>query len=117
MLYEKMTAAQAVQHFSKNKYLGILPVLKERGKSEYDRVRKIIHDAKKNRVSDRRAKALLEKYGGEAYRVNTSFEVAITEGNGKAFAELAADFREKHPNAFGLDECEGDLNETKTEQP
>jgi len=59
------------------------------GQRERDRVRKIIHDAKKGRVSDKRAKALLEKYGGDQYRISSVFEVAITDGNGTAFGEAA----------------------------
>ena len=79
MLYEKKTAAEAVQHFEKNGYRGVLPILKQGGQREYDRVRKIISDANKDRVSDSRARALLTKYGGDIYRVETTFEVAITE--------------------------------------
>ena len=79
MLYEKKTAAEAVQHFEENGYRGVLPILKRGGKREYDRVRKIISDANKDRVSDNRARALLTKYGGDLYRVETTFEVAITE--------------------------------------
>ena len=75
MLYEKMTAAQAVLHFAEHGYR--MEVYEMSGQRERDRVRKIIHDAKVGRVSDRRAKALLEKYGGEGYRVSSVFEVAI----------------------------------------
>lgn len=85
MLYEKKTAAQAVLHFAENEYKIILPHLYRDGAREYDRVRKIIHDAKLDRVSDRRAKALLEKYGGEGYRVTSVFEVAIQQPKGPAF--------------------------------
>ena len=85
MLYEKKTAAQAVLHFAENEYKIILPHLYRDGAREYDRVRKIIHDAKLDRVSDRRAKALLEKYGGDRYRVTSVFEVAVPDANGPAF--------------------------------
>ena len=79
MLYEKKTAAEAVQHFEKNGYRGVLPILKQGGQREYDRVRKIISDANNARVSDSRARALLTKYGGDLYRMETTFEVAVTE--------------------------------------
>lgn len=94
-----MTAAQAVLHFAKNGYS--MEVYEMSGQRERDRVRKIIHDAKKERVSDRRAKALLEKYGGDRYRISSVFEVAITEGNGAAFGEAARTLGE-------------DLNESNT---
>jgi hypothetical protein len=77
--YETKTAAEAVQHFERNEYPDILPELKQGEKAEYDRVRKIINDARLGRVSDTRARALLQKYGGENYRVTTAFEVAISE--------------------------------------
>ena len=83
MLYEKMTAAQAVLHFAEHGYR--VEVYEMSGQRERDRVRKVIHDAKKGRVSDRRAKALLEKYGGEGYRFSSVFEVAITHSNGPTF--------------------------------
>jgi len=79
MQYETMTARQAVIHFSKNKYQGILPVLKDLDKKEYNRVRKVVHDAVIGRISDKRAKMLLEKYGGDTYRVAVNFEVAVGE--------------------------------------
>lgn len=104
MLYEKKTAAQAVLHFAENEYKIILPHLYRDGAREYDRVRKIIHDAKRGRVSDRRAKALLEKYGGEGYRVTSVFEVAVTEPNGPAFAQALEKI---------WAENEGELDETK----
>lgn len=86
MLYEKMTAAQAVLHFAENRYkVEFSEVWGKWGRRERDRVRKIIHDAKVGRVSDRRAKALLEKYGGEGYRVSSVFEVAVTHSNGPTF--------------------------------
>jgi len=72
-----MTARQAVIHFSKNKYQGILPVLKDLDIKEYNRVRKVVHDAVVGRISDKRAKMLLEKYGGDTYRVAVKFEVAV----------------------------------------
>lgn len=75
MLYEKMTAAEAVLHFAKNGYK--MAVYEMPGQRERDRVRKIINDAKRDRVSDKRAKALLEKYGGDRYRITTAFEVAV----------------------------------------
>jgi len=73
--YKKFTAAQAVLHFAKNGYN--IKRYEMNTRNERDRVRKIIHDAKKGRVSDSRAKALLEQYGGEGYRVSSVFEVAI----------------------------------------
>lgn len=72
-----MTARQAVIHFSRNKYLGILSVLKDTDKKEYNRVRKVVHDSVVGRISDKRAKMLLEKYGGDTYRVAVKFEVAV----------------------------------------
>lgn len=83
MLYEKKTAAQAVLHFAGNGYN--IKRYEMNDRQERDRVRKIIHDAKLDRVSDRRAKALLEKYGGEGYRVTSVFEVAVPDANGPAF--------------------------------
>lgn len=77
MQYETKSAAEAVKHFEQNGYKDILPSLKQSKKNEYDRVRKIISDANRGRVSDARARNLLEKYGGDSYRVTTFFEVAI----------------------------------------
>jgi len=78
MKYQTMTAAQAILHFAANEY-GAAWVEIRKEERERDRVRKIIHDAKRGRVSDKRAKALLEKYGGDCYKISTTFEVAITE--------------------------------------
>lgn len=77
MQYETMTARQAVIHFSKNKYQCVLPALKDLDIKEYNRVRKVVHDAVVGRISDNRAKMLLEKYGGDTYRVAVKFEVAV----------------------------------------
>jgi len=79
ILYETKTAAQAVCHFEKNGFKALWPKNRKMSNTEYAWALKIIQDARINKVSEQRAKALLEKYGGEAYRCTTAFEVAITE--------------------------------------
>ena len=79
MQYTEKTAAEAVLHFAKH----VFPTLfkKSRGPKdkEYKRVYSIIRSAKSGTVSDSRAKDLLEKHGGDAYRVKVRFEVAEDE--------------------------------------
>lgn len=79
MHYEKMTAAEAVKHFEQNGCKDVLSRLKSSDVKEYDRVRKVVNDAKLGRVSDKRAGMILEKYGGGRYVVSTTFEVALIE--------------------------------------
>lgn len=82
MQYTETTAAAAVLHFAEH----IFPDLfkgkrKPDGEgNEYKRVYSIIRAAKAGTVSEARAKALLEKYGGEAYRVTVRFEIAVEDG-------------------------------------
>lgn len=77
MQYTETTAASAVLHFAEH----VFPELfkKKRGpkETEYKRVYSIIRAAKAGKVSEARARALLEKYGGEGYRVTVRFEVAV----------------------------------------
>ena len=77
MQYEKMTAANAVKHFEANGCKEVLTRLKSSDLTEYDRVRKVVNDAKLGRVSDKRAGMMLEKYGGGRYIVSIHFEVAL----------------------------------------
>lgn len=87
ILYETKTAAQAVCHFRENGFKALWPKQRKMSNPEYAWALKIIQDARAGRVSEKRAKALLEKYGGEQYRVTTSFEVAVAHSNGPAFKE------------------------------
>ena len=79
MVYEKMSAADAVKHFEANGCKEVLSRLKSSDVKEYDRVRKVVNDAKLGRVSDKRAGLMLEKYGGGRYMVSIHFEVALIE--------------------------------------
>lgn len=79
MVYEKMSAADAVKHFEANGFKEVLSRLKSSDVKEYDRVRKVVNDAKLGRVSDKRAGLMLEKYGGGRYMVSIHFEVALIE--------------------------------------
>lgn len=89
MVFEKMTAAQAILHFEANGCKEVLTRLKSSDVKEYDRVRKVVNDAKLGRVSDKRAGLMLEKYGGGRYMVSIHFEVALVETQNEA---LAPDF-------------------------
>ena len=80
MEYTATTATAAVLHFAEH---GFRPAFKGKtGKEnpDYFRAVQIIKSAKSEcGVSDERARWLLENYGGEMYRVESRFEVAITE--------------------------------------
>lgn len=77
MQYTEKTASEAVLHFAEH----VFPTLfkgkrKPDGEGkEYKRVYQVIRDAKAGKLSEARAKAILQEYGGEAYRVTTRFEV------------------------------------------
>jgi hypothetical protein len=79
MQHGKLTAAEAVKHFEANGYKDVSAALKASDLKEYNRVRKIVNDARLARVSDTRAGLLLEKYGGGRYVVSVHFEVAVIE--------------------------------------
>lgn len=104
ILYETKTAAQAVCHFMEHGFKALWPKQRKMSNPEYAWALKIIQDARSGSVSEKRAKALLEKYGGEQYRVTTSFEVAITHSNGPAFKAALEKF---------WAENEGEETETK----
>ena len=74
MQHGKLTAAEAVLHFEANGYKDVLAALKASDLKEYNRVRKVVNDARLGRVSDTRAGLLLEKYGGGRYVVSVHFE-------------------------------------------
>lgn len=88
-IYKQMTACEAVLHFEANGWKALWPGERNGKNKEYSWGAKIIHDAHDGRMSERRARALLEKFGGEAYRVNSTFEVEVNWTNGQAFAEGA----------------------------
>lgn len=86
-IYKQMTACEAVKHFEANGWKSLWPGNRNGRNKEYSWGQKIIQDAHGGNMSDTRARALLEKFGGEAYRVTSAFEVEINESNGPAFAE------------------------------
>ena len=78
--YKATTATEAVLHFAEH---GFRPAFKGKtGKNnpDYFRAVQIIKSAKnENGVSYERARWLLEKFGGQDYRVTTAFEIKVTE--------------------------------------
>ena len=80
MTYKSMTAAEAVKHFEKSDtWKGLWPKDRNGKNRDYARAAKIIQDARDGNVSDERARWLLWTYGGLAYRVSSTFEVAVTD--------------------------------------
>lgn len=85
MQYTETTAAAAVLHFAENVFPGLFKGERNGLNKDYKRAYSIIRAAKAGTVTDDRAKALLEKYGGGLYRVTVRFEIAATNGNGEQF--------------------------------
>jgi hypothetical protein len=79
MNYRELTACEAVLDFERRVWPELFKRSRRPDNAPYKWAYTIIKDAKRGRVSDSRARALLEMYGGDAYRVTTSFEVAQTE--------------------------------------
>jgi hypothetical protein len=78
MIYKTTTAKDAVLHFAKSDtWLNLWPGNRNGKNKEYSRCAKIIQDAQAGKVSDERARGLLWTYGGLAYRVSSTFEVAV----------------------------------------
>jgi len=100
MIYKTTTAKDAVLHFAKSDtWLNLWPGNRNGKNKEYSRCAKIIQDAQAGNVSDERARWLLWTYGGLTYRVSSTFEVAVTEGNGVAFGEAAKALAQMPDNA------------------
>ena len=86
MTYTEMSATDAVNHFAKSEtYKELWKGERNSTNKEYAWARKIVNDASKGQVSETRARLLIEQYGGQSYRVNTCFEVAVQQPNGPAF--------------------------------
>lgn len=84
-----MTACEAVKHFEANGWKSLWPGNRNGKNKEYSWGQKIIQDAHDGKMSDTRARALLERFGGEAYRVTSAFEVEVGDSSGPAFADGA----------------------------
>jgi hypothetical protein len=86
MQYTEMSATDAVNHFAKSEtYKDLWKGTRNSTNKEYAWARKIVNDASKGQVSETRARLLIEQYGGQEYRVNTCFEVAVSDANGSTF--------------------------------
>lgn len=92
MQYTETTAAQAVLHFAEHVFPTLFKGDRQPKDREYKRVYSIIRDAKAGKVSEARARALLEKYGGGLYRVTVRFEIA-SGANGPEFGQAADEMR------------------------
>ena len=79
MTYKEITLKEAIQDFRENVFPGLFEGERKPDNKKYKWVYSILMDDEKFEVSETRAKKLLEKYGGDRYRVNTSFEVMIDE--------------------------------------
>ena len=76
--YKTTTATSAVLHFSEHGFRLAFKGKTGKGNPDYFRAVQIIKSARsEGGVSDERARWLLENYGGEVYRVESRFEVAI----------------------------------------
>lgn len=79
MTYKEVTAVEAVLDFEKRVWPSLFVGNRNPFNTEYKRTLEIIKSARAGTVSAGRAWRLLEKYGGDLYRMETTFEVAITE--------------------------------------
>ena len=86
MLYRKTTAAEAVIDFDEHVFPTMFVGARNKGNKEYHRVFRIIQAAKSGKVSDTRAKWLLETYGGGRYKCTSVFEVEAGS-NSAAFSQ------------------------------
>lgn len=77
MQYAQMTAAEAVLHFADHIFPTLFKGNRNPKDAEYKRVYSIIRAAKAGTVSEERAKSLLQKHGGDMYRVTVLFEVVV----------------------------------------
>ena len=84
MQYTETTAAAAVLHFADNVFPTLFKGERNPKNKEYKRVYSILRAARAGIVSEDRARALLNEYGGESYRVTVRFEVAVIEDNSQA---------------------------------
>jgi hypothetical protein len=88
MIFTKATASEAVLHFEQHYFQDAFKGSSNAGTKDYFRAYHIIQSAKAGTVSDKRAKWLLETYGGGRYKCSTVFEVEAGS-NGAAFGEAA----------------------------
>jgi len=75
MQFTETTAAAAVLHFAEHVFPGLFKGERSPRNSDYKNAYDLIRAAKAGNVSEARARALLEKHGGEMYRVTVRFEV------------------------------------------
>ena len=88
MIFTRATASEAVLHFEQHYFQKAFKGSSNAGTKDYFRAYQIIQSAKAGTVSDKRAKWLLETYGGGRYKCSTVFEVEAGS-NGAAFGEAA----------------------------
>lgn len=84
MIYEKLTASGAVLHFERHRFKAAFDGRPRKGNKEYFTAYQTIQAAKRGKVTDARARALLEKHGGNMYRCVSYFEVAVNETGNRA---------------------------------
>lgn len=75
MVFTKATASEAVLHFERHHFQDVFKGASKAGAKDYFRAYHIIKSAKAGNVSDKRARWLLETYGGGRYKCSTVFEV------------------------------------------
>ena len=77
MIFERKSASEAVLHFEQNHFHDAFKDNAKNGTKDYFRAYHIIQSAKIGTVSDKRAKWLLETYGGGRYKCSSVFEVEV----------------------------------------
>lgn len=88
MIFTKTTASEAVLHFERYYFKSAFKGCSNAGSKDYFRAYSIIQSAKACTVSDKRARWLLETYGGGRYKCSTVFEMEAVS-NGEVFGEQA----------------------------
>ena len=81
MEYNEVTPIEAVTHFASHVFPTLFKGQRNPRNPEHKNAYDIIRDARNGKVSESRARALLEKFGGQDYRVTTAFEIKVTETN------------------------------------
>jgi hypothetical protein len=93
MIFTKTTASEAVLHFERYYFKSAFKGCSNAGSKDYFRAYNIIQSAKSCMVSDKRARWLLETYGGGRYKCSTVFEMEAGS-NGEVFGGAARNFGE-----------------------
>ena len=80
MQYKECTATEAAIDFADNVFPGIDFGVRNAANKEYRRVLQFCKDARKpGGITDARAMSILERWGGDKYRVAISFEIQVHE--------------------------------------